>query len=240
MAYAIFVDTTLCTGCRGCQVACKQWHDLPAEETQNLGTYQNPPDLSFNTYKLVRMTEEIIDGRLQWLFFPDQCRHCVEAPCQETAGDAGAVYKDEATGAILYSAVTKDLAADDVIGSCPYNIPRKAEDGTLAKCDMCNDRIHNGELPACVKTCPTGAMQFGERDKMVQASKKRLDEIKGKYPKAMLADPDDVNVIYLVAHDPNSYHENVVGSVSSRGISRHMALRKMMRPFVRAAKAAST
>ena len=80
MSKSFFIDTTLCTACRGCQVACKQWHDLPAEETENRGTYQNPADLSFDTYKLVRMREEVIDGKLRWLFFPDQCRHCVEAP----------------------------------------------------------------------------------------------------------------------------------------------------------------
>ena len=162
MAYAFFIDTTVCTGCRGCQVACKQWHDLPAEATQNRGSYENPPDLSFDTYKLVHMTEEMVDGQLQWLFFPEQCRHCIEAPCLEAAGDASAIFKDEATGAILYTAVTKALAVDDIIQACPYNVPRKGPSGALAKCDMCNDRIHNGLLPACVKTCPTGAMNFGD------------------------------------------------------------------------------
>lgn len=69
MSKSFLVDTTLCTACRGCQVACKQWHDLPAEKTVNRGSYQNPADLSFDTYKLVRMREEVIDGRLRWLFF---------------------------------------------------------------------------------------------------------------------------------------------------------------------------
>lgn len=239
MAYAIFIDTTLCTGCRGCQVACKQWHDLPAEETQNTGTYQNPADLSFSTYKLVRMSEEVIDKRLQWLFFPDQCRHCIDAPCLEVAGDDSAIYKDEATGAILYTANTKELAADDIIESCPYNVPRKTKDGTLAKCDLCNDRVHNGELPACVKTCPTGAMNFGTREEMVKLAGMHLKEAKGKYPKAMLADPGEVNVIYMVAYAPDLYHENVLASVHSNGMTRQMAIKRMLRPFARAAKAIS-
>ena len=64
MSKSFFIDTTLCTACRGCQVACKAWHDLPAEETTNRGTYQNPADISFDTYKLVRMREEVIDGQL--------------------------------------------------------------------------------------------------------------------------------------------------------------------------------
>ncbi len=234
MAYAFFIDTTLCTGCRGCQVACKQWHDLPAEKTRNRGTYQNPSDLSFNTYKLVRMSENVIDNKLQWVFFPEQCRHCIEAPCLETADDENAIYRDEATGAIEYTAGTKELAAEEIIASCPYNIPRKAEDGTLAKCDMCNDRVHNGELPACVKTCPSGAMNFGWRDEMLKLAGNRLQEAKARYPEAMIVDPDDVSVIYMIAYAPENYFENVTASARPGGMTRHMALKHMLRPFTRA------
>jgi formate dehydrogenase iron-sulfur subunit len=237
MAYAFFIDTTVCTGCRGCQVACKQWHDLPAEVTQNRGSYENPPDLSFDTYKRVHMSEEVIDGRLQWLFFPEQCRHCIEAPCLETAGDASAIYKDEATGAIIYTAVTKALATDDIIQSCPYNVPRKGPGGALAKCDMCNDRVHNGKLPACVKTCPTGAMNFGPREDMVKLANSRLAQVKAKHPKAMLADPDDVSVIYLIAYEPKHYFQNVIASAESGGMTRQVALQRMLRPFSRAVRA---
>jgi len=232
MSKAFFIDTTLCTACRGCQVACKQWHDLPAEETKNLGTYQNPADLSFDTYKLVRMKEEVIDGRLRWLFFPEQCRHCVEAPCLATAGDESAIYQD-ASGAIIYTAQTKRLNADEIIESCPYNIPRKSADGTLAKCDMCIDRVTNGLQPACVKTCPTGTMNFGERDAMLETARNRLAAVKKSYPKAMLLDADDVNVIYLVAYDPGMYHEFAVASNSAFDVTRSVALRKMLRPFTR-------
>jgi formate dehydrogenase iron-sulfur subunit len=235
MAYAIFIDTTVCTGCRGCQVACKQWHDLPAEKTQNNGSYQNPPDLSFNTYKLVRMSEKVVDGRLRWLFFPEQCRHCIDAPCLQVADDAGAIYKDGATGAILYTAQTKNVGADDVIEACPYNVPRKNADGTLAKCDMCNDRVHNGELPACVKTCPTGAMNFGTREEMLKLARARLKAVKAKYPQAMLTDPDEVSVIYLVGYAPNLYFEHVLGATDAFGVTRQMAFKRLLRPFKRAA-----
>ncbi|MEJ2041347.1 MAG: 4Fe-4S dicluster domain-containing protein, partial [Desulfosarcinaceae bacterium] len=130
MGYSFFVDTTLCTGCRACQVACKQWHGLPAEETLNRGSYQNPADLSFQTYKLVRMKEAVVDGKLRWLFFAEQCRHCIEAPCLEAAGEPSAIYKDEATNAIVYTAETRQLEADDIIAACPYNVPRKGPKGT--------------------------------------------------------------------------------------------------------------
>ncbi len=235
MSKSFFVDTTLCTACRGCQVACKQWHDLPAEETKNRGTYENPPDLSFNTYKLVRMREEVIGGKLNWLFFPEQCRHCVEPPCMDTAGDPGAIFKDAATGAVIFTAQTKGLDADEIIESCPYNIPRKAPDGTLAKCDMCLDRVQNGLLPACVQTCPTGAMNFGDREAMLDLANKRLAVVKKANPKAQLIDSDMVEVIYLVAHDPALYHENAVASNSTTGMTRYAALRKMFGPLGRAA-----
>jgi len=233
MSKSIFIDTTICTACRGCQVACKQWHNLPAEKTTNMGSYQNPQDLSFDTYKLVRMNEEIVKGKLEWLFFPDQCRHCVDAPCLETAFDETAIYRDPATGAIIYTKNTKKLDADEINGSCPYNIPRKASDGTLAKCDMCNDRVHNGLKPACVTACPTGAMTFGDREEILALAQKRLGNLKQKFPNAMLLDPDEVNVIYLVAHNPKLYADYAVASADKGGLSRSVALRKMMGPFAR-------
>ena len=231
MSKSFLIDTTVCTACRGCQVACKQWHDLPAEETVNRGSYQNPADLSFDTYKLVRMREEVIDGKLRWLFFPDQCRHCLEPPCEQTAGEPTAIFTNTATGAVIYTSNTRQLAAEEIIESCPYNIPRKAEDGTLAKCDMCNDRVENGLPPACVKTCPTGAMNFGERDEILDLAQKHLATAKEKYPNAKLLDPDDVRAIYLVGFDPNLYYEHAVASAAKYGISRQAALRKMFRPI---------
>ncbi len=233
MSKSIFIDTTICTACRGCQVACKQWHDLPAEKTQNMGSYQNPQDLTFATYKLVRMTETEIDNRLQWLFFPDQCRHCEDAPCLETAYDENAIYKDAATGAILYTKNTKSLDAEEIIESCPYNIPKKGTDGVLSKCDLCNDRVHNGLQPACVTSCPTGAMTFGDREQILSFATKRLSKVKQKFPKAMLLDPDTVNVIYLVGFEPNLYSDYAVASLDRGGVSRSVAMRKMLGPFAR-------
>ncbi|MBC2709458.1 MAG: formate dehydrogenase [Desulfosarcina sp.] len=234
MSKVFFIDTTRCTGCRGCQVACKQWHDLPAEATQNRGTFENPPDLSFSTYKLVRMREMETNGKLKWLFFPEQCRHCIDPPCLETAGDEEAIYQDEKTGAVIFTANTKNLFADEIIESCPYNIPRKAADGTLAKCDMCNDRVTNGLLPACVQTCHTGSMNFGDREQMTALAEQRLAQVRKKQKNASLVDADSVNVIYLIAEAPFDYHEFVTASAGAHGVTRHMALRKMVRPFTRA------
>ena len=231
MSKSFLIDTTLCTACRGCQVACKQWHDLPAEATVNRGGYQNPEDLSYTTYKLVRMKEEEIDGRLRWLFFPDQCRHCTEPPCRDVINDPKAIFSDSATGAVLYTALTRDYDADEIIGSCPYNIPRAGESGVLAKCDMCLDRVQNGLAPACVKTCPTGAMAFGERDDIMAQAQEHLARAKKKFPRAQLLDPDSVRVVFLVGDDPKLYHENAIASSRAFNVNRQVALRRMLRPL---------
>lgn len=232
MSKAIFVDTSVCIGCRGCQVACKQWNNLPAEATTNRGTYQNPEDLSAVTFKLVRMKEVEIDGELKWLFFPDGCRHCVDPPCLGAADNRSAIFKDDFTGAVIYTANTRQLNAETIQMICPYNIPRRAKSGGLAKCDMCYDRIINGQEPTCVKTCPTGAMNFGDRKDMLALADKRLQTLKRRYPKAALLNKEDVSVLFLVAYDPMMYHDTAV-ACGRRGITRQMALRKMTAPFRR-------
>jgi formate dehydrogenase iron-sulfur subunit len=161
----------------------------------------------------------------------------MEAPCEATAGEPTAIFTEAASGAVIYTANTRELDAAEIRESCPYDIPRKAEDGTIAKCDMCSDRVENGLLPACVKVCPTGAMSYGDRAEILELAQKHLALAKKKYPKATLLDPDDVRTIYLVAFDPNLYHEFAVASMRNNGITRQAALRKMFRPFNRAISA---
>ncbi|RPH87244.1 MAG: formate dehydrogenase, partial [Desulfobacteraceae bacterium] len=78
MPKAILIDTTRCTACRGCQVSCKEWKNLPPVATKQRGTHQNPPDLTHANYKLVRFSEHLEGDLVKWYFFPDQCRHCLE------------------------------------------------------------------------------------------------------------------------------------------------------------------
>ena len=235
MDKAFFIDMTRCTACRGCQVACKQWHKHPATKTENWGSFQNPKDLSFVTYKLVRFNEATVDGKLNWLFFPEQCRHCLIAPCKEVADGyvEGAVIRDELTGAVLYTDLTAKLSDEEkqeVREACPYDVPRiDKETGRIGKCDMCIDRVHNGMKPACVQTCPTGCMNFGDREDMLALAEKHLAEAKKRYPKAMLVDADDVNVIYLAATDPAQYHEFLAADAHPAPV---MGRRKMMARFL--------
>ncbi len=222
MAKSFFIDTTKCTACRGCQVACKDWKGLPATPTKQRGSHQNPEDLNAKTLKLVRFADHTIDGKVVWNFFSDQCRHCIEPPCKIIADDLapGSVIKDEKTGAIIYTKETKKISADgfeEMRSICPYNIPRRNEEtGLIVKCDMCIDRVSNGLIPMCAKSCPTGAILFGERDDMLALSEKRLAEIKKKSPSARLLSKDDTNAIYLVAHEPKFYHEYACGIVNGK------------------------
>ena len=229
-----FVDTTKCTACRGCQVACKQWNQKAGEKTYSQGSHQNPPDLSSNTWKLVRFSE-VAGEKVKWYFFPDQCRHCVSPPCKEVAdGKAkGAIIHDEKTGAVVFNPKIKIKPADfkEIKEACPYDIPRiHSTTGIMGKCTMCFDRTPEGLLPACVKTCPTGAMNFGDRKAMLEMANKRLAEVKGTYKDASLANPDDVRVIYLLVDDPKKYHKFAVAE-NTVGITRKMALKRLLRPF---------
>jgi formate dehydrogenase iron-sulfur subunit len=227
---SFFIDTSRCTACRGCQIACKNWNQNGASATKNTGSHQNPPDLDGNTYKLVRFNEVDVDGKVAWYFFADQCRHCLDPPCKDVIGGyvEGGVIHDEATGAVVYTEKAKEAPFDEIRESCPYNIPRQ-KDGAPVKCTMCIDRTSNGLLPACVKGCPTGALNFGDRDAMLALAKERLEKVKARYPKAQLLDADQVRVVYLVVDEPEKYHKNAVAGVQT-GISRKMALRRIMKP----------
>lgn len=212
MPKAILIDTTKCTACRGCQVGCKEWHDLDANQTWQWGSHQNPTDLNPLNLKLVRFNEhETKDKRVIWNFFPDQCRHCVTPICKDVADVTvpGAIIQ-EPDGIVLYTEKTALLTPKDaqaVIDACPYNIPRYNKvNKQLVKCDMCIDRVRAGMVPVCVATCPTGCMAFGEREEIKQLALKRLEYAKKDNPEAFLADIDDVNVIFLLAEDKRYYY----------------------------------
>jgi len=238
MSKTFLIDLTKCTACRGCQIACKQWKKLPAEMTENWGSHQNPKDLSGVTLKLVRFSEAEIDGKLEYLFFPEQCRHCVEPPCLDAMTVPGSIFHDPETGAVVYTNITaKEPDKEAFQIACPYNIPRLNEEtGQVVKCDMCNDRVKAGMLPACVKTCPTGAMNFGDRDAMLALGEERLAEAQAKFPDAELIDAESVRVIYLVQADSGNYYEYLSADASTirKGpMSRKQFLAKLGSPIKR-------
>jgi formate dehydrogenase iron-sulfur subunit len=182
-------DTDKCIACRSCQVACKQWNELPAEQTTFFaakGGYQNPIALSPKTYNLVKFYEVEKEGKLRWLFRSHRCLHCVDPACVTACPvePVKAMTHDKELG-IVY--VNKELC----IGCgacneyCPWSIPQiddKTEKST--KCTFCIDRVTNGLEPACAKACPTGAIKYGDYGKilkMAHEAKKTLEE-KGRHP----------------------------------------------------------
>lgn len=240
---SFFIDLTRCTACRGCQIACKQWNKLPAEKTHNWGSHQNPKDLSFNTYKTVRM-EEVVDKNgdmVTWLFFPEQCRHCVEPPCmlQADMEVEGTITQDKDTGAVLFTKDTAKVTFKDVYEACPYRIPRQdPKTKVMSKCTMCNDRVKAGLKPACVQTCPTGTMNFGDRDEMLALAQKQLEIVKKTKPNAQLIDAGSTRVIYLVEDDPKKYYQYLMAEAeiptqTPGTITRRAALGKAFDPLRR-------
>ena len=193
-------------------MACKQWNQLPATATKNWGSYQNPQDLSADTWKLVRFADGVNgNGKVYWNFFTDQCRHCLSPGCM-AAAEKEEIVQDEKTGAVLFTPKTKDLDFKATLEGCPYNIPRQdPKTKQLFKCTMCFDRISNNQIPACVKSCPTGTLAFGERDKILALAKKRVEELKKSYPKAAALNSDDVRVIFIVKDDPKKYYQYAAG-----------------------------
>ena len=210
--YSILVDTSKCTACRGCQIACKQWNGLPGTQTKNEGTHENPVDLSADTFKILRYSEGTVpSGAPFWYFFSEQCRHCLSPGCMAES-EKGEIVQDEKTGAVLFTPKTKSLNYEATREGCPYDIPRQnPKTKELFKCTMCFDRITNNMIPACVKSCPTGAMVFGERPKILEAAKARVQELSKKYPNAKAINPDEVRVIYIVTDDPKKYWKFAAG-----------------------------
>ena len=201
------IDTTRCTACRGCQIACKQWNELPADSTKQFGTYQNPTDLNGNTYRLVRFSEYPAEqNSMAWYFFSDACRHCLAPPCKKKTDQ---ILKDAIMvndyGAVIFTEKTKELkkAFKVVKQACPWSVPTWNEDkDQLVKCHMCHDRVDAGLLPSCVKACPTGALSFGEEADIKKLADQRLAEAKKKFgAKAHIEDVNDVRSLFLIVDD---------------------------------------
>jgi len=208
---AMLYDASKCTACRGCQVACKQWNDLPGEETVNRGSYENPPDLSPTTWTRIRFNEVDDGDQIKWLFLNWGCMHCTEAACVKVC-PTGAL-KQNPMGFVTFE---KDLCNGCGYCSqfCPFHIPRLdtatlTGEGKSSKCTMCQDRTLNGELPACVKTCPPKALDFGSFDDMVTKANERVTVLKGRgFPNANLwgdAFLGGLGRLYVLTEAPEQY-----------------------------------
>src|SRR5574340_502454 len=158
---AKLIDISKCIGCKACQVACMEWNDLRDEVGTNAGTYDNPRDLTAQSWTVMRFSEvEVEQGRLEWLIRKDGCMHCEDPGCLKACPAPGAI--------VQYVNGIVDFHEEHCIGcgycitGCPFDIPRLSKkDSKVYKCTLCSDRVAVGMEPACIKTCPTGALVFG-------------------------------------------------------------------------------
>jgi formate dehydrogenase iron-sulfur subunit len=202
---------SLCIGCRACQVACKQWNQLPAEEPEWTGTYQNHAHFTDKSYRLVRFIEQKDEkGGLRWHLMSDVCKHCAQAGCLE-ACPTGAIYRTE-HGTVN---INQDICngCRYCVSACPFGVVAFNQDtGRASKCTFCNDRIHNGLGPACAKACPTESIQFGFRDDLAAKARKRVEDLKKMgFTSAQLYGEDQagalggLNAFFLLLDRPSVY-----------------------------------
>lgn len=201
---AKLIDISKCIGCKACQVACMEWNDLRDEVGTNVGVYDNPRDLTDQSWTVMRFSEvEVQEGRLEWLIRKDGCMHCAEPGCLKACPSPGAI--------VQYANGIVDFHEENCIGcgycvtGCPFNIPRiSKKDGKAYKCTLCSDRVAVGMEPACVKTCPTGAIVFGSKEDMIHHAEGRVADLKERgYQNAGLYDPQGVggtHVMYVLQH----------------------------------------
>lgn len=175
---ACLVDVSKCIGCRGCQIACKSWNQLPAEKTTFRGTYENPPDLSAITYTKVFFREIAEGEKTRWLFRKAQCLHCVNPACVKACPSGALIKMDDGT---VYLDQKKCIGCKYCISACPFEIPRwDATKGKISKCTFCYDRTSNGLTPACAKVCVGGAIKYGDRDELIAYAKTRPGYLYGE------------------------------------------------------------
>ena len=168
---ALLISPEVCIGCRGCQTACKSWNQLPGTDTKNTGTYQNPPDLNPDAYNIIRFSEVPSDANpMRWLFVSRRCMHCGDAGCMKICPAPGALYRTK-EGAVAFDR-DKCIGCKLCVAGCPFDVPRYDSQGKVSKCHLCFDRIAEGMTPSCAKTCPTGAIKYGDRDELLASAKK--------------------------------------------------------------------
>jgi formate dehydrogenase beta subunit len=206
----MLIDVSKCTACRACQVACKQWNKLPAEKTQQRGTHQNPPDLTPTTWNLVRYTElPTKNGEMRWLFRKDNCMHCTDPACQRACPVPGCIFKT-AEGAIVIDQ-EKCIGCEYCVNVCPFEIPRfDPATKKVYKCTLCWDRISQGQIPACAKTCAPGAVTFGSKDKMIAQAYARAKTLGGDATVYGDKFVQGTHVVYVLPEKVRMYEKMVV------------------------------
>ncbi|HEX4230689.1 MAG TPA: 4Fe-4S dicluster domain-containing protein [Bryobacteraceae bacterium] len=240
-AKGFFTDTTICIGCKACEVACKQWNQLPDDGFLFSGmSYDNTVHLGASTWRHVAFVERPValhpdtDSAFSWLFSSDVCKHCARAGCLESCP----------TGAIIRTEFDTVYVQPDVCNGCGYcivNCPfgvidRREEDGRAWKCTLCYDRLREDMTPACAKACPTESIHFGNLDNLRQQAQQRVEKLHDQGMTAAYlygADRESqpgtggLNAFFLLVDKPEVYNlppDPVVPTTKARDAWKAMAI----------------
>jgi formate dehydrogenase iron-sulfur subunit len=183
-----FTDTSLCIGCKACEVACKQWNQLPADGFALSGnSYDNTGKLGATTWRHVQFVEQAkANGQRQeqrWLMNSDVCKHCANAACLEVC-PTGSLVRTEFGSVYVQQDICNGCGF--CVPACPFGVIDRAsthgefEPGTAHKCTLCYDRLKDDMTPACAKSCPTASIQFGDLADLQTRARRRLGELKAR------------------------------------------------------------
>ncbi len=222
-----FTDTTLCIGCKACEVACKQWNQLPDDGFHLTGmSYDNTAALGASTWRHVTFVEKPHDGGVAWKMMSDVCKHCERAGCLEACP----------TGAIVRTDHGSVYVQPDVCNGCGYCVPacpfgviaKREDDGRAYKCTLCYDRLEGGLEPACAKACPTDSILFGPLDELRARAEQRALSLRERGVHARLYGEDaesqpgtsGLHAFFLLADEPEVYNLPPAPVVPTKGAGR--------------------
>ncbi len=213
-----FTDTSVCIGCKACEVACKEWNLVPADDFVWKGSsYDNTGELNANNWRHVAFVEQSAPDPLKpgkpdfrWLMESDVCKHCTHAGCLDVC-PTGAIFRTEFGTVVIQDDVCNGCGY--CVTACPFGVITKRElDGGMHKCTLCYDRLQDGIEPACAKACPTESIQFGPLDELIERARERCgDLVESGVPEARLylADENDgiggAGAFFLLLDEPEVY-----------------------------------
>jgi formate dehydrogenase iron-sulfur subunit len=214
-AYGFFTDTSVCIGCKACEVACKQWNELPGHEPTFGDGFDNTGVLDEQNWRHVEFIDNVPDATMTagqgkaWLMMSDVCKHCQQASCMEVC-PTGAIIRTEFDSVYIQPDVCNGCR--DCIAACPYSVIGIDEHSKVAqKCTLCYDRLQGGMEPACAKACPTQSIQFGPVIELREKAKQRVTQLHAQgVSEARLYGEDDsvyggLNAFFLLMDEPEAY-----------------------------------
>jgi formate dehydrogenase iron-sulfur subunit len=214
-AYGFFTDTSVCIGCKACEVACKQWNGLAGDAPSFLDGFDNTGRLNGQNWRHVQFHDNVPDEAVTpgqgkaWLMMSDVCKHCKEASCMEVC-PTGAIIRTEFDSVFIQPDVCNGCR--DCIAACPYDVIGVNEDERVAqKCTLCYDRLQNDMTPACAQACPTDSIQFGTVSELREVATKRVETLHARGVKeARLYGHDEkvyggLNAFFLLMDEPEKY-----------------------------------